>query len=262
MSQKQPYIPLYIGDWKKDPGIIQCSLSTRGAWIEIIFCMHELGVGELTGTTDYFARLCRCTFKEINEVLSELSETGTADISCTADGSHKVGCRRLMRRQIISQKYRESGSKGGSQTQANRQRIPEYDNDNEGVLRVREFARGEGIVQSDADWFFWKCQANGWTNGGRPIKDWKATLRSWQRARYLPSQKNADRKSHDAPRTPSPTEKPAPLKTYVPPPEPVRTEAEKEAAREAAKQMASKLRDQFRMPECERTDGLQKNQGS
>ncbi len=54
---------------------------------------------------------------------------------------------------------------------------------------VREFARGEGIPDSDADWFFWKCEGNGWTNGGKPIRNWKATLRSWKQAKYLPSQK-------------------------------------------------------------------------
>lgn len=41
----------------------------------------------------------------------------------------------------------------------------------------------------DAEWFFEKCVGNGWTNGGKPIKDWKATVRSWRAARYLPSQK-------------------------------------------------------------------------
>jgi hypothetical protein len=57
------------------------------------------------------------------------------------------------------------------------------------VVKVREFARGEGIGEGDADWFFWKCHANGWCNGGRSILDWKATLRSWNKAGYLPSQK-------------------------------------------------------------------------
>ena len=54
---------------------------------------------------------------------------------------------------------------------------------------VREFAKGEGVSESDADWFFYKCEGNGWTNAGKKIRDWKATFRSWHKARYLPSQK-------------------------------------------------------------------------
>ena len=46
------------------------------------------------------------------------------------------------------------------------------------------------LPKSDAEWFFNKCEANGWTNSGEPIKDWKATIRSWKAAGYMPSQKN------------------------------------------------------------------------
>lgn len=46
-----------------------------------------------------------------------------------------------------------------------------------------------GIAQSDAVWFWNKCEANGWTNGGKPIRSWAHTLASWKAAGYLPSQK-------------------------------------------------------------------------
>lgn len=45
------------------------------------------------------------------------------------------------------------------------------------------------LQESDAVWFFEKCQGNGWTNGGKPMKDWRATVRSWKAAGYLPSQR-------------------------------------------------------------------------
>jgi hypothetical protein len=54
---------------------------------------------------------------------------------------------------------------------------------------VRSFAQTESITDKDAEWFFFKCEANGWTNAGRAIKNWQMTLRSWHRAGYLPSQK-------------------------------------------------------------------------
>jgi hypothetical protein len=34
-----------------------------------------------------------------------------------------------------------------------------------------------------------KWQGNGFTNGGKPMKDWRAVLRSWKGYGYLPSQK-------------------------------------------------------------------------
>jgi hypothetical protein len=36
-----------------------------------------------------------------------------------------------------------------------------------------------------------KWQGNGFTNGGKPMKDWKAVLRSWKGYGYLPSQKQS-----------------------------------------------------------------------
>lgn len=46
-----------------------------------------------------------------------------------------------------------------------------------------------GIPESDGDWFWNKCEGNGWTNGGKPIRSWQHTLASWKAAGYLPSQK-------------------------------------------------------------------------
>ena len=57
------------------------------------------------------------------------------------------------------------------------------------LLQVKEFCKEEELPESDAIWFFHKCEGNDWTNGGKPIKDWKATIRSWKAGRYLPSQK-------------------------------------------------------------------------
>jgi hypothetical protein len=46
-----------------------------------------------------------------------------------------------------------------------------------------------GVPESDAIWFWNKCEANGWTNGGKPIKSWPHTIAAWKAAGYLPSQK-------------------------------------------------------------------------
>lgn len=56
---------------------------------------------------------------------------------------------------------------------------------------VRLYCAKSGIVESDADWFYFKCEGNGWTNNGKPIRKWGATLISWKNGKYLPSQKQS-----------------------------------------------------------------------
>jgi hypothetical protein len=246
------------GDWKGDPRLNSCCVTTRGVWIELICTMHDEHSGSLTGTIDQLSRIARCRIKEMATAINELDHTKTADIARLSDGRIAVACRRLVRKEEISKKRMVSGSKGGSKTASKREATPYQNNEVEekgfatdllsvllpterdegkkeesnkeerkeaekeprevkALYRVRRFSRGEGIVESDADWFFWKCEANGWSNGGKPIQDWKATLRSWQRARYLPSQKRADRNPNIRLVPPSPTEKPPLPKPKEPP---------------------------------------------
>lgn len=54
------------------------------------------------------------------------------------------------------------------------------------------FALSLGLPRSDGESCFHKWEGNGWTNGGEKIKDWKATIRSWKAAKYLPSQKSGN----------------------------------------------------------------------
>jgi len=46
------------------------------------------------------------------------------------------------------------------------------------------------LPTSDAEFLWNKWNGCGWRNGGTAIKDWRATVRSWKVAGYMPSQKN------------------------------------------------------------------------
>lgn len=67
----------------------------------------------------------------------------------------------------------------------------------QGPKKMLAPSRGEVILffeslqlpSSDGEWFFDKCEGNGWRAGGAPIKNWQATVRAWMKAKYLPSQK-------------------------------------------------------------------------
>lgn len=53
----------------------------------------------------------------------------------------------------------------------------------------KDFCTKLDLPERDGEWFFYKCQGNGWTNNGKAIKDWKATIRAWKEAGYMASQK-------------------------------------------------------------------------
>lgn len=52
-----------------------------------------------------------------------------------------------------------------------------------------EFCREQKLLRSDGEWFWNKGLSSGWKNGGKPIADWKATIRAWKAQLYFPSQK-------------------------------------------------------------------------
>jgi hypothetical protein len=70
------------------------------------------------------------------------------------------------------------------------------------IEEVVEFSKSIGLPESDGEYLFHKWEGNGWTNGGSPVKNWKATIRSWVKGKFLPSQK-------------APAEKPGSSKSYL-----------------------------------------------
>ena len=189
---KQPAILFYVGDWRKDMAIQSLSYYHRGVWFELLLLMHcseqrgRLTVNCRPMSNASLARLLGLTEGEAKDAIDVLIANGVA----SRDATGTLVNRRMVREEERRDKLRDNGSKGGSKAQANRQATLEDVNEDEGLEEVRGFSRGEGIPLPDADWFFYKCRGNGWTNGGKPIRDWKATLRSWKRAGYLPSQRN------------------------------------------------------------------------
>jgi hypothetical protein len=55
---------------------------------------------------------------------------------------------------------------------------------------LEAFCRESQLFPRDAEYLWNRWEGNGWVNGGKKIKDWKATIRSWKACGYLPSQKS------------------------------------------------------------------------
>jgi len=65
------------------------------------------------------------------------------------------------------------------------------------LSEIIEFCAESGLPKSDAEYFHDHWAANGFRNGTHRIKDWHALIRSWNRAGYLPSQKQNQNPSKD-----------------------------------------------------------------
>lgn len=62
------------------------------------------------------------------------------------------------------------------------------------------FAKSIGLPESDGEFCYWKLEGNGWKNGRSEVKDWRAVVRTWKTAKWLPSQKTeAANRSSTAP---------------------------------------------------------------
>lgn len=69
----------------------------------------------------------------------------------------------------------------------------EKNGDSKGKPKDREevisYVRELGLPETDGHYYFDKWQAGGFVNAGKPIRDWRALIRSHKAAGYLPSQK-------------------------------------------------------------------------
>lgn len=113
---KQPYIPLYIGDWEQDTNCL--SIYAEGAWLKVVFkCWKNAGV--FMSSYESLARLCKVDSQTFASILLEWKTNNICDVEEREDGTVLIICRRLAREAKISAVRSENGSKGGSKTQAN-----------------------------------------------------------------------------------------------------------------------------------------------
>ena len=162
--------------------------------------------------TDLVSRRLRLGSDVVSKVLSEFferRETGWHQARCDAEiadykaranrarqngkggGRPKIQVKKPTRLQVGSEN-KPDGNPEKTGLKANQNQEPEP-RTNKGTCTLdeaRAFARELGLPESDGESCFHKWEGNGWKNGTNRVKDWKATVRSWKTAGYLPSQKN------------------------------------------------------------------------
>jgi hypothetical protein len=108
---KQPYIPLYTGDYMQDTRALP--LNVRGAWIELMIHMwrsEERGV--ITGTIPEFAMMMGCLLDEANFAIGLLEQKKICDFEILPNGFLKLTCRRMVRETKTAKERSKAGTKG------------------------------------------------------------------------------------------------------------------------------------------------------
>jgi len=165
-----------------------------------------------------------CPQSDLEHSIDELRQAGV--LSESKDGC--IFSRRLVRDEEIRNKRSQAGKLGGNPafakgtpnpyyeskdkqkdkpTHKQRDNLPdkqntEYEIENEDVVsklkstrktnyeEIKSFCAELRLPECDPEYLFHHWESNGWTNGGKPIKSWKGTIRAWKAAGHLPSQKN------------------------------------------------------------------------
>jgi len=217
---KLPSFKFYPGDWLKDPSLAFCSPATRGVWMDLLCSMHELDhCGVITGTRKQIAQLTRCPIEQLDNILTELSETKTADVTVSHENVTVVN--RRMKKEYKEREFtrlrkvkeRASRQCHGSVTAMSQEpdqilQTPdsqENDKIQEPIpeipkrtyqSEIKQYPTTIKEIRDEAEKLCWKItdeqaenflahyESMNWTMHGRPILNWKALIRKWKVNQY------------------------------------------------------------------------------
>lgn len=213
-----PWEKWYPTNWASEPGLRQCDAATRGIWFEAINTMMLHQTDSVSGTIEELASLCFCRVSQMELAIEQIRKFNVGIVGTKGEQNANIilTCRKRTRDCHIKEIRRFAGVQSGNKRRTNT-------SDDVGTKReqpsasasvyastsasspkegsVRETKRPTieevklvvakcGLPESDAIWFWNKCEANGWTNGGQKIKSWVHVIAAWKAAGYMPSQKS------------------------------------------------------------------------
>ncbi len=154
---KQPYMPLYVGDWMKDTRVLP--MNVRGIWIDLILFMWDNHTrGELIGSVDEIARMVGCAPDEARFALLLLQQKKTADIVLLPSGEFHIVSRR-MKRDIEISKIRSVAGKNGVSAKriksfaapfasANLKQNPDIEYDNDSIIVIGAEGKNSILIKA------------------------------------------------------------------------------------------------------------------
>jgi hypothetical protein len=153
---KAPGFWFFTGDWLKDPELRFCSIFARGLLVDLLCYMFEAKEqgymctpsGKAMTNEQIVDAISGGSREEKLAALQELEENGVL----SRDSRGVLYSRRLSRLKELTAKRRESGSKGGSKTQAKRkQHAKQKVKQNQGVTVSDSDSDSDSVSDSDTD---------------------------------------------------------------------------------------------------------------
>lgn len=133
---KQPYIPLYIGDWVQDTDSL--SLEAEAAWLKLTFKLWKASErGLLLISFSQMAKLFKITPEKTREIFQELAENNVFNWRKIDENFVEIKSRRMLKETALAKTRSESGKQGGrgnkkqikSKLKAKVKQNPEYEYD-------------------------------------------------------------------------------------------------------------------------------------
>jgi hypothetical protein len=149
MSDKQPYIPFYLGDYIKDTRVLP--LNVRGGWVDIILAMwNNKKRGEIQGTYEDFSRIMSCSVEESILVIQTLIQKKICNHASLEENTFLLTSRKIKKMDKISKIRRKVGAKGGNPFLVKQKgnQNPEYENTHS-VFSLRLLSK-EGEIDKEA----------------------------------------------------------------------------------------------------------------
>lgn len=187
-SKKQPYIPLYIGDWDRKCNTL--SLEAEGAWLKLTFKLWDSPTrGLLSFCFSQFVILCKKPPEKAREIWDELVKSGVFDLLESENDNYKIASRRMRREIELSKVRSESGSKGGrpkkakgnqtkTKTKAKAKQNPDNDNDN--AIDIDTGIENENASESENGKAGVEGNPENIGSGGLPFQCRQIILGAWE----------------------------------------------------------------------------------
>src|SRR3990167_6360594 len=164
---KLPAFQFYPGDWLKDPALRRCSQAARGIWVDMLCLMFECeerGVFISNGMPWSDQEIAYAIGGDVNQNLALLTELRQKGVARTRNQDGAIFSKRMVDDDRLRRLRAESGSNGGSKTQAKRKantkQTPEYEEEKE---EIKDRGSGErknvscetGFDQLESFKIFW-----------------------------------------------------------------------------------------------------------
>lgn len=212
-KQDLPAMPLYIGDWKKDPVIQAMNESDEGIFLRLIMICWESenrGYLQINGKPipqEILSKMIKLDNQRLTDWLSLYQNTFHI-FGETSDGI--LYSRKHIKLLELSEKRKMAGKQGGNPkllkeglTKKQPKGYPlgkpntENENINENINDLKKTKRQAKIFVKptasevteyaktisftlDGNYFIDYYNSNGWMVGKNKMKDWKATVRTWK----------------------------------------------------------------------------------